>query len=106
VRGRAADVLTFPTERGDQISIPPLVLEIDHLSGVELAQVVQDAPTSLRVRLRTAADVDQDQVWERIQGELANLLAGHGLRNVTIRRAEEPPEQSRSGKYRTVIPLT
>ena len=34
-----------------------------------------------------------------------HLLAKHGLDHVTIERADEPPEQSPGGKYRTVIPL-
>ena len=106
VRGRSADVLTFATDHGERISMPPLVFEIDHVPGVELSQVVQDTPTSLRVRLIMAPNADTSWVWEAVHAELTNLLAEHGLRHVTVKRATEPPEQSRSGKYRTVIPLS
>jgi phenylacetate-coenzyme A ligase PaaK-like adenylate-forming protein len=106
VRGRAADVLTFPTERGERISIPPLALEVDHVPGVEAFQVMQTTSTSLRVRLRSAAGADPDHVWQAVHCELARLLAAHRLGHVSIERAMEPPEPSPGGKYRTVVPLT
>jgi phenylacetate-CoA ligase len=105
VQGRAADVLTFPTERGQPVSIPPLALEVDHVPGVELFQVVQSAPTNLRVRLRTAAGADPDRVWQAVHAELKHLLTAHGLDHVAVECAEKLPEQSLGGKYRTVIPL-
>ena len=105
VRGRAADVLTFPTELGENVSVPSLVLEVDHVSGVELFQVVQSAPTRLRVRLRLAAGADPDRVWQAVHAELANLLTAHGLGQVSVELAAKPPVLSSSGKYRTVIPL-
>ncbi|GIW86327.1 MAG: hypothetical protein KatS3mg108_0651 [Isosphaeraceae bacterium] len=106
VQGRSADVLSFPTDRGDRVSIPPLALEVDHVPGVELSQIVQTAPTSLRVRLRPAAGADPERVWQAVWGEITRLLAAHKLDHVAVERAEEPPEQSRGGKYRTVIPLS
>jgi phenylacetate-coenzyme A ligase PaaK-like adenylate-forming protein len=106
VRGRAADVLTFLTVSGERVSVPPLAFEVDHVPGVELSQVVQSAPTSLRVRLRTAAGADRNRVWQMVHGELANLLAKHGLAHVSIEWAAEPPKPSAGGKYRTVIPLS
>lgn len=105
VQGRSADVLTFPTERGERVSIPPLALEVDHVPGVELAQIVQTTPTTLRVRLRPAAGADPDRVWQTVHNEITRLLAEHGLEQVTVERAGEPPEQSPGGKYRTIIPM-
>jgi phenylacetate-coenzyme A ligase PaaK-like adenylate-forming protein len=105
VQGRSADVLTLPAETGELVSIPPLALELDHIPGVELSQIVQTTPTSLRVRLRPAADTDPDRVWQAVRSEIARLLAERRLGQVTVVRAEEPPEQSFGGKYRTVIPL-
>lgn len=106
VRGRSADVLTFPTERGEQVTIPPLALEVDNVPGVELFQIVQTTPTNLRARLRPASGADPEQVWQAVRGEITRLLSAHNLDHVTVERAEEPPEQSPGGKYRTVIPLT
>lgn len=105
VRGRAADALIFPTESGERVSIPPLAFEVDSIPGVEMFQIVQTTPTSLRVRLCPAAGVDADRVWQAVLGATRRLLTEHKLDHVTLERAEEPPEQSRGGKYRTVIPL-
>jgi phenylacetate-coenzyme A ligase PaaK-like adenylate-forming protein len=105
VRGRAADILTFPTERGEKVAVPLLALEIDHVPGVELFQIVQTAPTQLRVRLRPAADADSNRVWQAVYSELTKLLNEHGLSHVSVELAGEPPIPSSSGKYRTVIPL-
>jgi hypothetical protein len=69
-------------------------------------QIVQTAPTSLRVRLRLAAGADPDHVWQGVRSQISRVLEEHGLAHVTIERAEEPPEQSAGGKYREVIPLT
>jgi phenylacetate-coenzyme A ligase PaaK-like adenylate-forming protein len=106
VQGRSGDVLTFPTERGEQVSIPPLALEVDNVPGVELSQIVQTTPTTLRVRSRYAAGADPDKVWQAVHAEITRLLAEHRLAHVAVERAEEPPEQSAGGKYRTVIPLS
>lgn len=105
VQGRSADVLTFATERGEHVSIPPLAFEIDHIPGVELFQIVQTTPTSLQVRLRSAGGAGPDRVWQAARAAIARLLAEHGLDQVTVERAEEPPKQSPGGKYRAVIPF-
>lgn len=106
VQGRSADVLTFPTERGEPVAIAPLAFGtlVDRTPGVELFQIVQTAPTSLRVRLRVAPGTDPDRVWQAVHAGIARLLAEHRLDQVTVERAEEPPEQSPGGKYREVIP--
>ena len=105
VQGRSADVLAFRTEAGEQIAIAPLAFEVDHIPGVELFQIVQTTPTTLRVRVRPAAGVDPDRVERAVQTEIVRLLSEHGLGNVTVERASEAPEQGAGGKYRTVIPL-
>jgi phenylacetate-CoA ligase len=104
VQGRAADALTFPRD-GAEVSVPPLAFEMDYTPGVDLFQLVQTTPTSLRVRLRIAATADPDRVWRAVESEIAGLLAAHNLDHVTIERADEPPVQSAGGKYRSIIPL-
>lgn len=78
------------------------------IPGVELFQIVQTTPASLRVRLRPAssAGADPERVWRAVRAEITRLLTGHGLGHVTVERAGEPPEQSPGGKYRTIIPLS
>ncbi|MBY0507736.1 MAG: hypothetical protein K2X03_27740 [Bryobacteraceae bacterium] len=105
VQGRAAEVLTFVTEAGERISIPPLAFEVDHIPGTERVQIVQTAPDSLRIRLLVAPGVDPNRVWQAAHTEITRMLAEHHLSHVTVERAEESPEQSSGGKYRAVIPL-
>ncbi|GHO55789.1 phenylacetate--CoA ligase family protein [Ktedonobacter robiniae] len=108
VQGRVADVLTFPTERGEQVSIAPLVFGtlIDSLPGITLFQIVQTTPTNLRVRLRYAAGTDPDHVWQQVQTEVTRVLTEYKAGHITLERAEEPPQQSPGGKYRSIIPLS
>lgn len=108
VQGRAADMLTFPAEHGERITVPPLLFgaSIYHISGIEQFQVVQTTPTKLRVRLRLASGADPNRVWQAVHTEITRLLARHRLDHVTVERAEELPEQSPGGKYREVIPLS
>lgn len=106
VQGRAADVITL-TSHGRQFGFPPLafVALADHLPGVEQFQLMQTAPGRLRVRLRPSIGTDPDLVGQRMLAEFAALLARHGLDDIILERGPEAPQQSASGKYRTVIPL-
>ena len=105
VQGRTADVLGFATPRGERVSIPPLAFGLDHVAGVGLFQVVQTAPARLRVRLRPASGADPDRVWRAVHGEIARLLAAHGLGHVDVGRGGEPPQPSPGGKFRELVPL-
>lgn len=108
VQGRAADMLTFPTDHGKPITVPPLVFValVDRVPGIDIIQIVQTTPTNLRVRLRPAAGADQNLVWQAVNTEITHLLTEHKLGHVTVERAEEPPEQSPGGKFRKIIPLS
>jgi phenylacetate-CoA ligase len=107
VRGRTADTLTFLTSHGKPITIIPLAFEslVARIPGIEIFQIVQSTPTRLRVRLRPAEGTDPDGLWWRVHTEITRLLAEHTLIHVSVECAEEPPEQSSGGKYRTIIPL-
>ncbi len=108
VQGRAADMLTFSSDHGKPITLPPLVFValVDRVPGIDIIQIVQTTPTNLRVRLRPAAGADSNLVWQAIHTEITHLLIEHKLGHVTVERAEEPPEQSPGGKFRKVIPLS
>jgi phenylacetate-CoA ligase len=107
-QGRAADVLTFPTDRDEHVSILPMLFGtlLDRVPGIEQYQVVQTTPATLRVRVRPADGFDPDHVWHVVRGELTRLLTEHKVEHVTLERAEEPPEPAPSGKYRRVVPLS
>ncbi|GAA4586056.1 coenzyme F390 synthetase [Planotetraspora phitsanulokensis] len=107
VQGRAAEILAFPTDRGEHIGISPMAFGtlLDRLPGIEQFQLVQTASTTLRVRLKPAEGADPDRVWQTVRDEIAHLLTEHKADHVTLEHAEEPPEQSAGGKYRRIIPL-
>ncbi|PZG22078.1 phenylacetate--CoA ligase family protein [Nonomuraea aridisoli] len=107
VQGRAADVLTFPSEHGDAVRITPLALETaaERVRGVALFQIVQETPTSLRVRLRAADGMDAEHVWLDLRRRLTELLADNKLAHVTVERDAEGPRQSAGGKIRSIVPL-
>ncbi|MHA6630011.1 phenylacetate--CoA ligase family protein [Pseudonocardia sichuanensis] len=107
VQGRAADLLTFPTPSGRNVTITPLTLttRLDRLPGLALFQIEQTAGTDLVVRLRPAPGADPGQTWEAVHRELADLLAINGLDHVTVHRSDQGPQQAAGGKYRLVKPL-
>lgn len=105
MQGRTADVLTFPGEHAEHVSIPALMFEIADTAGVEQFQIVQIAPTTLRVRLRLTTGAAPDDVWPAVHAELTRVLGERHLTHVTVERAEELPQPSPGGKYRAVIPL-
>ncbi|MFG2888119.1 phenylacetate--CoA ligase family protein [Streptomyces sp. NPDC048248] len=107
VQGRSGDILTFPAHCGDPVQLAPLAFGtlFDRTPGVELFQVEQTAPSTLRVRLLPTTGADPERVWRTAHVELTRLLADNKLDHVTVQRAEEPPQQTAGGKYRTVIPF-
>ena len=107
VKGRSAEVLSVGNERGERVALPPLLFGtiVDRTPGVERFQLVQTGPAELRVRLLTIAEESRDFVWRAVRGQIANVLAQHGLAHVNIELGDEAPEQSAGGKYRQIIPL-
>ncbi|WP_262030847.1 phenylacetate--CoA ligase family protein [Microvirga sp. Mcv34] len=107
VQGRAADGLTFATERGGTVTLPPLAfgMLVERIPGLELVQIVQTTRTSLRVRLLITAGADPDRTWTAVHAELTRVLAAQGLGHVTVERDQHPPERLTGGKIREIIPL-
>ncbi|MEV6226510.1 phenylacetate--CoA ligase family protein [Saccharopolyspora shandongensis] len=108
VAGRAADMLTFPTDRGEHVSISPMLFGtlLDRTPGIDRFQLVQTSPSALRVRLQTRQGTDTDRVWQAVRDEITRLLTEHKADHVTLERADEPPQQSPGGKFRRIIPLS
>ncbi|MGD9968633.1 MAG: phenylacetate--CoA ligase family protein [Hyphomonadaceae bacterium] len=108
VKGRSAEVLKFMNERGEGVALPPLLFAtiVERTPGVERFQLVQTTPAAVRVRLLTIAEESRDFVWRAVRGQIANVLAKHGLTHVSVELGDEEPEQSAGGKYRQIIPLT
>lgn len=108
VRGRAAEVLHFPTGDGEQVTVSPMAFwgsVLGKAPGIEQFQLVQSGPTALRVRLRPKAGADVDLAWRAVRDELSQVLAQCRAGDVSLELADEPPQQSTGGKFRRVIPL-
>jgi phenylacetate-CoA ligase len=107
VQGRSADLLTLPTGHGTTVTLTPLTLStrLDRVPSLALFQIVQTAPAELSVRLQPAPGAAPEQVWADVHRALTELLATHGLAQVTVRRAEQAPRPTAGGKYRLVEPL-
>jgi phenylacetate-coenzyme A ligase PaaK-like adenylate-forming protein len=107
VQGRSAEVLSFDGTDGELVTIPPLAFSTlaDRTPGLQIFQIVQTEPAKLRVRMKVH-DADPDRVWDKIEGDLKRLLAERGLKQISVELAPEPPEQSKGGKFRQIIPLS
>jgi phenylacetate-coenzyme A ligase PaaK-like adenylate-forming protein len=107
VQGRSAEVLTLLNVRGEKVRLAPLAFGTvaDRIPGIERFQIVQTAPTTLRLRIRPAAGADPEGAWRTLEAGIKRLLSEQGLNQVILERGEEPPEQSPGGKYQQVIPL-
>jgi len=124
MQGRAADLLSFPAAHGEPVAMSPMLFGtlLDRLPGIGQFQLVQTAPSTLRVRLRSTAPTDAgpgtvtrtgtgtgtgtDQGWHTVRDEISSLLAEHNVNDITLERADEPPQREPGGKFRRVIPLT
>lgn len=109
VQGRAADLLTFPRpEEQAPVTLAPLSLAtlLEAVPGLELFQIVQTAPDTLRVRMHPAPGTDPELLWRQVQTRVRDLLSRHGLGQVRLERAAEPIRHGAGGKVRAVIPFS
>ncbi|MEV5561056.1 hypothetical protein AB0L44_46105 [Nonomuraea wenchangensis] len=108
VQGRAADLLTFSGADGTPVTLAPLPLAtlLEAVPGLELFQIVQTSPVTLRLRLHPAPGTDPGIVWDAAEARMRELLVRHHLGHVRLERTSEPPQHSAGGKVRTVIPAT
>jgi phenylacetate-coenzyme A ligase PaaK-like adenylate-forming protein len=105
VEGRNDDILRFNNVDGYSIPIMPMALwsVIEDTPGVYRFQAIQTAPEQLKVRLQTKATGEEVLVWKLIEQRVRCYLDNHGLRNVQILLAPEPPAANPvSGKFRHI----
>lgn len=76
---------------------------IEDSPGVYRFQAIQTAPERLKVRLQAKVAGEEAQVWALLQPRLQSYLEKHGLANVQLVLASEPPALNPvSGKFRHV----
>jgi phenylacetate-coenzyme A ligase PaaK-like adenylate-forming protein len=104
VEGRTDEILTFSTRDGARVHLAPLSLYLaSWIDGVRRSQVIQVAPSRLRVRFEPVRPEEDGVLWARLQRQLQAFLAEQGCEMVTVERAPEAPApESRGGKFRHV----
>jgi hypothetical protein len=77
---------------------------VERTPGVRRYQVLQTAAAVLTVRLDQDPGTDPAEVWQRVRAALVDLLRAHGVVDVALQLAAEPPQVNpRSGKLRHVL---
>ena len=105
VEGRNDDILRFIDLNGHSVAIMPMALwsVIKDTPGVYRFQAIQTAPEQLKLRLQTKIPGNEAQVWELVKQRVQHYFENHGLRNVRMIHAPEPPAANPvSGKFRHV----
>lgn len=106
VIGRQDDIMKLRATNGKIIKILPLAIGtvVEEIPDVLRSQIVQEGPTSLRLRLTLSEPADVEKTWREATTKLQDYLVEQGVGNIAIARAPEPPQQAdKFGKFRQVI---
>jgi phenylacetate-CoA ligase len=98
---------SFPGRDGESVRIAPMAFEtvIERTPDVDLFQIVQTVPTTLRVRIPPTAGADPDRVWSLVRTEIAGLLTAHQVGHCIVETCPRAAPAIPGGKCRVVIPL-
>lgn len=105
VIGRTDEILSLPTPDGEMIRIFPLAISsiAEETPGVYSCQIIQTEPLKLKVRLAVKETGSEQAVWDALQKRLEAYLTEHGISDVTLVKAPEPPQlHPKSGKFQQV----
>ncbi len=105
VEGRNDDILRFTNRDGRVVAIMPMALwsVVKDTPGAYRFQAIQTSPRCLKIRLQAKTPGNESQVWVQLILRVHDFLAAHGLDNVDIVLAPEPPAPNPvSGKFRHV----
>ncbi len=105
VEGRNDDILRFTNPAGHTVPIMPMALwsVIKDTPGAHRFQAIQTAPEQLKVRLQAKVTGKEDEIWELVKQRVHSYFEDHGLSNVQLVLAAEPPAPNPiSGKFRHV----
>lgn len=106
MEGRTDEILRVPGADGGEVVLLPMGLAtvVEETPGVRRYQLLQTGADALTIRLDHDPAVDRAEVWQRVRAGLADLLQAHGVVDVQLRLAVEPPQVNpRSGKLRHVL---
>ena len=106
VQGRCGDVVRLRAASGRLVELLPLAIETAiEEAGVDMFQVAQVGPHSLRVRLPGSPDGPPGRATERgALAALATLLRRHGVEDADLALDAQPPAPLLpSGKRKTIV---
>ena len=105
VEGRNDEILRFTNPAGHTVPIMPMALwsVIKDTPGAYRFQAIQTAPEQLKVRLQAKVVGQEAELWKLVRQRIQNFFEDHGLSNVQVVLAHEPPAPNPiSGKFRHV----
>jgi phenylacetate-coenzyme A ligase PaaK-like adenylate-forming protein len=105
VEGRRDEILRMPNADGSLTSLLPMALStvVEETPGVRAFQLIQAAPTTLRIRLTVIPGMHEADVWATLCHRLHAFLSAQGILSATLERdPEDPKPHPVSGKYRQV----
>ncbi|HLO31755.1 MAG TPA: hypothetical protein VK249_21560 [Anaerolineales bacterium] len=105
VEGRNDEILRFTNPAGHAVPIMPMALwsVIKDTPGAYRFQAIQTAPEQLKVRLQAKVTGKEGEIWELVKQRVQSYFKDHGLSNVQLVLAAEPPAPNPiSGKFRHV----
>jgi phenylacetate-coenzyme A ligase PaaK-like adenylate-forming protein len=105
VEGRRDEILRMPNADGSLTSLLPMALStvVEETPGVRAFQLIQAAPTTLRIRLTVIPGMHEAHVWATLCHRLHAFLSAQGILSATLERdPEDPKPHPVSGKYRQV----
>jgi phenylacetate-coenzyme A ligase PaaK-like adenylate-forming protein len=105
VEGRNDEILRFTNRDGSRVPIMPMALWsiVKDTPGAYRFQAIQCGEQRLKIRLQAKQPGEEPRVWIQLRQRVQGFLATHGLGNVDIVLAPEPPAPNPlSGKFRHV----
>jgi len=95
VEGRREEILYLPDVSGRMVPLLPLafISICEETPGVNVFQIIQVDPTTLRVRLETEAGADRAYIWEDLHRRLHDYLATQAVSTINLELAPEGPQR-------------
>jgi phenylacetate-coenzyme A ligase PaaK-like adenylate-forming protein len=99
VEGRKATLV-----RVGEVTLSPLIFDLEHEHARRI-QLVQTGERDFEVRIQLADEAAAGVVLGEVIQSVKRVFRDNGLRGVTVRESQAPPELTASGKFHEVLPL-
>ena len=99
VEGRQATLV-----RVGEVTLSPLVFDLEHEHARRI-QLVQNCERDFEVRIEPADEAAVGVVFQEVIQSVKRVFCDNGLKDVTVRESQAPPEFTASGKFHEVLPI-